>query len=296
MANKKTVPAIVLGADPEFVFEKAGTVVKACDIVKDVYCGFGADGQATIAELRPGFSASVTELVAKLEKTMVMGNSRLGLDKKTDRWLAGHYKHNKSIGGHIHIRCEKTINTGSRNNFSNLGKLLDYYIEDCLEDLIAPPGERIARQATGQYGKKYDEYRDAIRVQDDHRIEYRPPGSWLLTPKIAFTYLYVAKAAATLNALRIKEEDVAITLNDADDKVEALEEMAKIIGKRADLGRDMLLGRDIMEEVIREIPDWDQDFRGNWLCKRILLLSQEISYFVCAKIVRQITVGVLVRL
>ncbi len=133
---------LTIGGDPEFVFIRKGALVAASDIIKDHACGFGCDGHSTIGEIRPGWSNDILDLMSKIESIIYQGNKKLELSSKIDGILSGHFKMGKPIGGHIHMAFPGLCQMDYESVRNNLCSLLDHYMEDCLEDLIAPTNER----------------------------------------------------------------------------------------------------------------------------------------------------------
>ena len=259
---------LTIGADPEFMLGKKGKLVEANRVIKNRECGFGCDGHAATGELRPGYSESILELMAKIENILQQGDKKLNLSEYIDEMLAGHYKYGRLIGGHVHLSHPGIIrmNKYGAVPYPKHGDMLDFWLCDCLEDLVAPAEER-AYRISRNYGKKHGENSDSIRVPTTDRMEYRATGSWLLSPAVAAAYLFTAKAATLwfLNKMPIP-----ITKADRDsltreDRINLLEDV--LIPQTLELedGDDMRIPADCLVEIIHSHLDWNADFRGAWL-------------------------------
>lgn len=261
------VPKITVGCDPEFVAEKDGQQLKLKNITnyRITEAGFGTDGHGGwgIGEIRPGQSSDLIKVLGKTEHILKEADQKFKLTEKVDKLLAGHYKYSRCIGGHIHLQGSKIPQKAIE-----LGGLLDYFADDCLEGLLANQKERLTRKRSGHsYGLRADENLDAaLREQSDDRIEYRTPGSWLLSPEIMYSYLYVGKACAILalkgwqiNQFRFEPIGQSKRL-----KRERLEELITTVGKITQ-AKDMGLGAEILLDTIKKgEPDWNADFRIAW--------------------------------
>ena len=259
-----------LGADPEFLFVKNGELLRASEVVLERDCGFGYDGaggHATIGEIRPGQSSDIMEMVAKIESIFIQAERKLNVSKKADAIVAGHFKWEQPLGGHIHVSYPKIGEDAKIKD--SLGRTFDYYLLDCLEDLIAPKMEREQRMRSngGRYGQPYRRNPDTIRAKTDSHIEYRAPGSWLVSPEAAYAYFYVAKSIITMYDAGFGHEDIVPSrkLSGMRGRINSLKELAKR-ANNLNSGKDMGLGRDILIEVIEgDEIDWETDVRKNWL-------------------------------
>ena len=90
-----------IGCDCELVISENNRILVSSDYVETTDA-FGADGDGTVFEIRPGYSKCPLELVRKINKTM-----KNFLDKNSSfsslKWEAGSIALGRSIGGHIHF-------------------------------------------------------------------------------------------------------------------------------------------------------------------------------------------------
>lgn len=166
--------SFTIGCDPELVARRNGKFVHAHNFYKSS-SSFGLDGCESIAELRPGWSESAIDLTAKIYQILEYGNSK----HPELEFISGHFVDNFSLGGHIHFSLQPTPEI-----INNLDTVL-YSLSNCIDDRE----QRNKRERSG-YGK-----RKAFRKQP-HGMEYRTPGSWLLSPSTALVSLTLAKLAA----------------------------------------------------------------------------------------------------
>lgn len=246
----------VFGADPEFLFIRNNKIVPAHEIVADGECGFGCDGHPATGEVRPGYSSNILEVLAKIERCIKMGDLKLKIGDKVDRMVAGHYKHNEPLGGHIHIAQE---GIGGSRIWQPIAKALDLYLENCLEDILSDPDERRQRTNRG-YGRTFEEDRGAVRTKGPHRIEYRSPGSWIVSPNLSYAYLYVAKAIMVVwkKGMRLPAVETY------DQKLDALLDLVSRV-KKITRSKDMEIGAEVLKEVLNERVDWNADMREEWI-------------------------------
>jgi len=167
---------MLIGCDPEFVYfdVKTNKFISA-DKMTNSNSDLGCDGHVATGEMRPtakksakGVIAQIHELFAEAEQYTEM--QKVGI-------LAGHYKFGKAIGGHIHM-------SGFSMDMVQLSSIMDSLFNP-LSDLIDNIEERTSRKSSG-YGSGY-------RSQGTNWIEYRMPGSWLLSPDVAYLNLGLAE-------------------------------------------------------------------------------------------------------
>ena len=268
--------SVTYGCDPEFVFGRGGRLVPADEVLlcsNRIRSALGTDGAARIGEVRPGFSNNIIDLVAKTEAVMREGLIKFNVkDQNIEVMLAGHYKFGNSIGGHIHINY-KGLCTNDHYRSSGLAKYLDFFMEDCLEDLVAPKDERNSRRNSGNYGHKFSHYSDALRTQNENQIEYRAPGSWLVSPNMMYCYLFVAKGCLLfaeddrLKGVIPKVFDQLVARNQSvvekKNNLSFMIEEVKKLGKRQ---MDIKLGCELLEDLLGsyELVNWKADLRPNW--------------------------------
>ncbi len=204
---------VKLGADPEFMIinSRTGKLVSASHFFP-VQGIVGCDNirlpnrqQRPVAELRPKPEKSPMQLIANTRYALIRASSMAAY--KNVRWVAGSQPvPGYSIGGHIHF-SNVDLNAA-------LLRALDNYL-GLLVFMIEKPHTAIKRR------KKYGllgEYRE----KDYGGFEYRTPGSWLMSQKIATAVICLAKIVATNylqlqnNYLNIAEAQQAFYAGDRD--------------------------------------------------------------------------------
>lgn len=246
---------IIIGCDPEFVLARNDYFVPANEVFSTCLDNaLGCDGASETGELRPGCSDNVIELAERILSTL----SYINEVEKGIKVYAGHFKFNKPLGGHIHFSfINKKLTEKEIYEFADY---LDFYLIDCLSDLIDDLDEREARRNFG-YGLKLAESKDSIRLKSNSHFEYRSPGSWLICPKVAITNLVVAKNVIYQKIhYGIKEKGVC--LNDDSER------RKKIMGLwdvKEKVPEDCWEMGKIVEEVINSKIDWNVNIKEEWL-------------------------------
>lgn len=179
---------VKLGADPEFMIinKSTGKLVSASQFFP-VQGLVGCDNirlpnrqQRPIAELRPKPEKSPLQLVANIRYALIRASSMAAYSNV--KWVAGsHPVAGYSIGGHIHF-SNVELNAAVMRALDNYLGLLVFMIEK--------PNTACRRR------KKYGllgEYRE----KSYGGFEYRTPGSWLMSQKIATGVLCLAKIVAS---------------------------------------------------------------------------------------------------
>lgn len=227
------MPQLTIGCDPELICEYKGQFVPAHRYFKQ-NSSFGLDGCDSTAEIRPGYSESPIDLTAKIKIIIEYGHQ-----KAPDlEFLSGHYQHEYSIGGHIHISTEPDSKI-----IEGLDTVL-YSLSNCIDD----KDQRSKRERSG-YGKK-----SAYR-RKSYGFEYRTPGSFLLSPSVTLVTLTLAKLTVlgvkedNLDFLQIKERQHSSTflknlknylITIPGDCKEGLKELDILLGKRLDWNQNIL--------------------------------------------------------
>ena len=184
LENDLLTREIILGADPEFMLfnSKNGKMIAASEFFpRDGIVGcdnirIPSRQQRPIAEIRPKPAASPLELIDNI-KIALSSASKLAPYKNV-KWVAGSQPMNGySIGGHIHFSNIK-INASVLRALDNYLGLIIFLIEDPI--------------TAAKRRKKYGFIAD-YRVKDHGGFEYRTPGSWLVSQKIATAILCLAK-------------------------------------------------------------------------------------------------------
>lgn len=176
------IPA-TLGADPEFllIHTASGRVIPASDYLP-VRGPVGCDARVVnlrgrsrpLAELRPNPASSPAVLVGRLRK--LLRKAKKMITDPGIEWRAGCMPvPGYPVGGHIHF--------GGVRPSSRLLRTLDTYFGLLLMLL---ENSAAGRRRRAKYGFLGD-----FRLQP-HGFEYRTPGSWLISPRIAKAALCLA--------------------------------------------------------------------------------------------------------
>ncbi len=253
---------VKLGADPEFMIinSRTGKLVSASYFFP-VQGIVGCDNirlpnrqQRPVAELRPKPDRSPMQLIANLRYALTRASSMAPYNNV--KWVAGSQPvAGYSIGGHIHF-SNVDLNTA-------LIRALDNYV-GLLVFMIEKPHTAARRR------KKYGFLGD-YREKDYGGFEYRTPGSWLISQKIATAVICLAKIVASNylqlqnNYLNIAEAQQAFYTGDRDYFKKDIEniwkdlEYTKLFNKYAEeIG--------IIYWMIKNDIQWDErmDIRKGW--------------------------------
>lgn len=260
---------INLGADPEFlcVSKESGSLVRVSELITPYITteGFGADGHPYTGELRPGISSSALEMVSKIEAILKTAEDMFCMASKVN-FLAGHYKVNKPLGGHIHL-----AGAGINNQSYAIGDMLDFYLIDCLDSIICNRQERDLRVMLSGYGKKAlsSESTSGMRIQGDGHIEYRASGSWLISPEVAFVYLTIAKLGAELvmNGAELPEKNTRLWKEEHYTKelLKLLEFSLSSPAVTEITKEEILIATPVLEDLFENGVDWNKDFLSSWI-------------------------------
>jgi len=186
--SKIGIKEVKLGADPEFMLSNArnGQMIPASHFFpRDGIVGCDSirmpnRQQRPIAELRPKPDYSPLQLLSNLNQAMQAANKLVPY--RNVKWLAGSRPFSGySIGGHIH--------------FSNID--LNNHILRALDTYIGLPLFLIENQATAVKRRNKYGFLADYRAKEYGGFEYRTPGSWLVSPKIAAATLCLAKIVAS---------------------------------------------------------------------------------------------------
>lgn len=239
-----------IGCDPEFVYFnlKNGSFIPAYTLT-ETDSPLGCDGHSDTAELRPSAKETAKEVVSQIYTLFEEAETYTTMKKVG--MLAGHFKHNKTIGGHIHLSDFKI-------NMIELCDIMDKLFIP-LSDLIDNLEERAKRQKNG-YGKGY-------REQTHNWIEYRRPGSWLLSPDIAYLHLGLAECIAKEYSSYTQTGDYSNfeKLKFQTTNREKRNLILNFIEKSNSFDeKDLLL--DITDKIFTKIPiDWNVNIKEYWL-------------------------------
>lgn len=258
MTNAKN---ITIGCDPEFVilippYNKSSCILPAEDLGGGRHTPFGGDGE--LFEIRPGYSHNTLDIVSRIKDLLEEGNGYMKIGNEA-RWRCGHCCFGAPMGGHIHIG---NLSTCSYQEEEDLVDCLKTTLIDGVSDLIDPLKQREKRRKIG-YG-----YPDNYRLEDNgRRIEYRAPGSFLISPKITFLNLIVAKITTMLFIIG-GDFYLPIGSKEKSKPKRILKGVLNQLITNPIFNKelDKELGIEVLEETIKDTKpiNWEEDFRINW--------------------------------
>lgn len=233
--KKTDIEKLTLGADPELILHKNGTVASANQYFNSSD-EFGCDGNSTVAELRPKPSKTPWGLVSYIAQLIDWGHKEFPDLKMKAGAIAFDYP----IGGHIHLSTP-----ASPAKISNLDALIG-----AVENLIYPSAD-IERRRTSGYGLPSQFKRTT------YGIEYRTPVSWLTSPTIALVFLTLAKLAVINDHIDIQE-----LMSDTRKTKKVLTHLPEYLDI---IPEDCKMGLECIEEVINTpIEKWGDDIIPHW--------------------------------
>jgi hypothetical protein len=256
----------LFGCDPELKISG----IKACDIVGDVKnAAFGVDGWPEQFELRPHCAKEPFDLMANTAKVLRSGWEQVPFFHDANYpMLAGHYKDKRPLGGHLHISGLKNIDIYTLSD-SLMGPMV--LLSDCLDNLE----ERARREAhrNGMYGR-----RTPIRTGPTHQhpagyLEWRVPGSWLLSPAVTFANMWLFGALGRLfdqAPLDVEKSQTATLVGqfvkEDHSETNPFDMSMKIAQLLAPLFPDGDLYVDTLDALFSKCPlDWKQNIWENWI-------------------------------
>jgi len=227
---------LTLGCDPELVCRVNGQFTSASNYFR-FRSSMGLDGNEEIAELRPGFCTSPIDLTAKIRTVLEYGH-----EQNPDlEMYAGHYVDDYPIGGHIHLGVEATL---------DIIDGLDIVLSS-LSNVIDDEEQVIQRRESG-YGKKKS-YRNK-----SYGLEYRTPGSFLLSPTIALVTFTLAK----LTVVAVTEDELVFDSLKGREGSHAF--LSKFKSYLKTIPEDCEAGLDALEELLSKEINWGEDILPNW--------------------------------
>lgn len=197
---------VKVGSDPEFGYycqlQKCQVRAQTLSIHDGSVPGkgnWGLDGHSDIGEIRAEPSLHVREHVNNIRDILEHLADGL-LDYPTLTQRAGSYiweniradsvsDYGDELGGHIHLSSPDMHIGNSAGLMRELGEALDYWATLPVA-LIEKPETARMRRGKGAYGRLGD-----VRPAP-WGIEYRPMGSWLVSPGVAMAALSLAQAVA----------------------------------------------------------------------------------------------------
>lgn len=246
-----------IGCDPEFVFinKESGAFVPASRLCSNP-SACGTDGHNATGELRPMHARSSLALVANIRVALQDGMGVIS-DVFGDHYgmLAGHYKFNEPLGGHIHLSGFTT--SDFRTYMLPKLEITHRALSQCIDNI----SERDMRSHSGN-GYGFGGY-DPYRHQGDNWWEYRVPGSWLLSPQIAFLNLWLAEASIYASKLRQRTPfEVLKGMGGEQAGCDGVIKFAEAITEVPD--KDLFI--KVADKVFSSLPiDWGKNFVPNWL-------------------------------
>ncbi len=253
---------VKLGADPEFMIinSRTGKLVSAshffptqglvgCDNIR-----LPNRQQRPVAELRPKPDKSPLQLIANLRYAIIRASSMAPYHNV--KWVAGSQPvAGYSIGGHIHF-SNIDLNAALLRALDNYVGLLVFMIEKTYT--------AVRRR------KKYGFLGD-YREKNHGGFEYRTPGSWLISQKIATAVICLAKIVASNyldlqnNYLNTADAQQAFYTGDRDYFIKDLESIWKDL-EYTDLYEKYIEEIGIIYWMIKNDIQWDErmDIRKGW--------------------------------
>lgn len=275
----KRYKSTTIGCDPEFIIvNELGTVISPEVLFgwglnkfrgNPYKSAYGEDG--CLFEIRPGYATDTLRVVTKLRKTLkALANNAKGLKRHT--WLTGHYPYNHALGGHIHIGG---LNH-NRDEVQPLISLLDYILDSGMSHWFDDQAQKRQRilYSHAQYGK-----RSVYRTTPNYgmyvatesrfqRIEYRTPGSFLISPKVTFLFLVFAKVCALifLNGPNLSR-DIIKSIKYIKRGKPLIERFIRLVRNIEYIKsqKDIQIAFSLIESIPERIKiDWNKDFKGEW--------------------------------
>ena len=256
---------ITIGCDPEFVTLDDGEAVNEGydDDRGNEYIGWDGD----LREIRPMYSTDPLKVVYNIKKCMELGAAREP-DLLDLSWKAGSYHSDVgALGGHIHF--------GARIPTSYLDRFLAPVV--CA---IESKDEGESRRSEG-YGRL-----GAASTQD-WGIEYRTPGSWLTSPKVAKGVLCLAKVVGQAyvdKSLKILGQPICLTQTDIEvfdiDKIRAAALSIEATIAALPLYKKYASHIKFLYKLIRDHKSWfpgGMDMKASWALK-IPEISNKYSF------------------
>lgn len=196
-----------IGGDPEFAIINTDGSYHNFHSVSNA---IGADHGGMVVELRPAPSYTVNGFLNNV-KTLLESPSLN--DVRPKKWRAGAHVHVRhpsygetgiSMGGHVHLEIPYNYNSGtipsvSREVFMARMEAFDHLTQMFEEANLLPKEEcALRRSSSGCYGRfgVGHNHHTVLGADNQQRIEYRSPCSWLFNPRNAFMLITGLKLAA----------------------------------------------------------------------------------------------------
>ena len=265
------VKRITIGCDPEFVVKKNADIIYAERVLPWSFRtkSFGHDG--AIFEVRPGYSHNVLKVISSIKNLLEEAYSNLkGL--QDCKWIAGHYVGYMAIGGHIHLGNIFVDGRYIALLVTALGNVLINGMSNKIDNIH----QRCQRRNAGYGG--YDDHRIQESKTAEHspyganmitRLEYRAPGSFLVSPTITFINLILAKIVTMEICARIhggiRERSILSVKKVPDTILSNLISVAETNPIFND-EEDILLGIKVIKHFMTNNVkvSWKKDFKHSW--------------------------------
>jgi hypothetical protein len=248
----RSINTVTFGCDPEFIVvsnRKTGKLVNAGKLGLGYNTAIGADG--CLFEIRPGYSNNILEVMHGILFSLRETYIRLPAIRRKV-WLSGHYptQRGAAIGGHVHIR------NLSEQNIDAITQILKSILIDIVSNTIDDLPQRVLRRRAG-YGDAFDTRHPALGA-----VEFRAPGSFLISPKVTFLNLILTKASVML----LKS---CPTLHDSVYEMEPailFEQLLNLLRNMRKPPDDIKFGLPIIESFVNDNwkIDWKKDFKKAW--------------------------------
>ncbi|MBL1214208.1 MAG: hypothetical protein HND52_12690 [Ignavibacteriae bacterium] len=229
--------SLTLGCDPELICRINGKFTSASNYFKS-NSSMGLDGNNSVAELRPGYSESPIDLTAKIRTVLEYGHEC----NEELEFYSGHYVDGYPIGGHIHVAAKPT---------SELVDSLDTVLtalSNCIDD--KPQKEKREHSGYGQ--------RKQYRCKE-YGMEYRTPGSWLLSPSTTLVTLTLTK----LVTVGVQEDGLNFT--DLKGRSHSCTFLRNLKSMLRTIPEDCTEGLSELGLLLsRSCIDWNQNILPNW--------------------------------
>jgi len=255
-----------IGADPEFAIRRSGHHVDASSIFRYAGGYLGTDVPTT-GEVRPGIACNPDELVAKLYECFYKKKDELD---KNLTFHAGHFFDGLPLGGHLQVG-KFDMSTGATQYA--LYFALEFFLMECLSELIDDKESYIKRSTLTSYGAKTHNGKEiigervyrAIEGKGHGGFEYRTPGSWLISPPVAYANITLFCLALLMfkkhgiNCYKLLPNPKEMT---DDQRVSHISN----IGDLVDIPDCCKNGFEFTNLLIqeRESIDWNTNFREEW--------------------------------
>lgn len=193
----RLVNHFTIGADPEFVFTRAGAAVHANTCQFRTGRAYGADQNGRLVEIRPYAYRSALRVLASIHATLRWMCLTHPNVQDMDM-IAGAFQFQDGLGGHVHVgrkRLAKLHKTYVAQNRGGLTpedvRALDNICTGLIELGVFPRQECLDRRRGDARGQIYGALGD-IRLQK-HGYEYRTYPSWLDNPWLTYFVLVLTK-------------------------------------------------------------------------------------------------------